>query len=324
MTRVALQTFLAPLSVCLDQEAVSEVSINQPGEAWIVKSGAMQRMELRELDAEHLELMAYLIAESTQQELSPEKPLLSATLPGGYRVQIVLPPAAEHYCFSIRKPGVIHYTLNDYEAQGAFANTVAAPEMSSQDTVLTELLRRNDFGSFIRTAIRTRNNILLSGGTDTGKTTLLNACLREIPDTERLITIEDVREVRLRHPNRVHLLSSRGNQGRAQVTPQQLVEASLRLRPDRLIMGELRGAEAFSFLRAINPGHPGSIATIHADSPAMAFEQLALMVLQADLGLTRPQIVDYIRQIIPIVIQLKRSDQGRRFVSEIYYAGHSS
>jgi len=129
--------------------------------------------------------------------------------------------------------------------------------------------------------------------------------------------------VRLRQPNRVHLLASRGGQGRAQVTPQQLIEASLRLRPDRMIMGELRGAEAFAFLRAINTGHPGSIATIHADSPLMAFEQLALMVLQADLGMTRPQIMEYLRQIIPVVVQLKRDEGGRRRVSEVFYAGYS-
>jgi type IV secretion system protein VirB11 len=152
----------------------------------------------------------------------------------------------------------------------------------------------------------------------------LNACLQEIPDQERLVTVEDAREVRVRQPNRVHLLSSRGGQGRAQVTPQQLIEASLRLRPDRIIMGELRGVEAFAFLRAINTGHPGSIATIHADSPHMAFEQVALMVLQADLGMTRPQILDYVRQVIPIVLQLQRGEAGKRYVSEIYYAGYSS
>ena len=121
--------------------------------------------------------------------------------------------------------------------------------------------------------------------------------------------------------NTVHLLSSRGDQGQSRVTPQQLLEASLRLRPDRIILGELRGAEAFSFLRAINTGHPGSMATLHADSPAMAFEQLVLMVMQANLGMDRPQIMAYVKQIIDVVIQLKRNDNGQRIVSEIFYAG---
>lgn len=120
-------------------------------------------------------------------------------------------------------------------------------------------------------------------------------------------------------PNRLHLLSSRGGQGRAKVTSQQLLEASLRLRPDRIILGELRGTEAFTYLRVINSGHPGSVTTIHADSPMLAFEQLALMVMQADLGLDRPQILEYVRSIIPIVVQLKRDAQGRRMISEIFF-----
>jgi type IV secretion system protein VirB11 len=117
------------------------------------------------------------------------------------------------------------------------------------------------------------------------------------------------------------LLASRGGQGQSQVTPRQLIEAALRLRPDRIIMGELRGAEAFAFLRAVNTGHPGSITTIHADSPLMAFEQLSLMVMQANLGMARSQVLDYVRHVIPIVIQLKRDAASRRFVSEIYDAG---
>jgi type IV secretion system protein VirB11 len=274
-----------------------------------------------DLDASHLNMLAGLIAEATHQELTPEKPLLSATLPSGYRVQIVLPPASEQLCLSIRKPATLHYDLAAYEKLGAFENTLLARETAPHDTVLMGLLRHHEFRSFMETAIAARRNILISGGTSTGKTTFLNACLSAIPQTERLVTVEDAREVQLGQPNRVHLLASRGGQGRAQVTPQQLVEASLRLRPDRIIMGELRGVEAFAFLRAINTGHPGSLATVHADSPMMAFEQVALMVLQADLGMTKPQILEYIRQVIPIVIQLQRGEKGRRYVSQIFYEG---
>ena len=324
MSRVALETFLAPLTASLLPEGVTELSINKPGEAWVESYGDMKRVDLPDLDGAHLKMLCDLIAESTDQELSPEKPLLSATLPEGHRVQIVLPPAAENLCVSIRKPSVIQYDLAGYEAAGAFRNTRTTVESLGRDTVLTGLLRRKECRAFVENAILQRKNILISGGTSTGKTTFLNACLREIPDTERLITVEDAREVRLGQPNRVHLLSSRGGQGRAQVTPQQLIEASLRLRPDRIIMGELRGVEAFSFLRAINTGHPGSLSTIHADTPLMAFEQLALMVLQANLGLTRPQIMEYLRLVIPVVIQLQRGEKGRRFVSEIFYAGAAS
>jgi type IV secretion system protein VirB11 len=324
MTQAALDTFLSPLASCLVPDGVSEVSINKPQEVWIETSGEMRREDLPDLDAGHLKLLTGLIAEYSQQDLSPEKPLLSATLPQGYRVQVVLPPAAQDLCLSIRKPAVAQYDLAAYEALGAFQNTLQANEETPQDSSLVRLLERRGYRPFLEAAIGGHQNILISGGTSTGKTTFLNACLRAIAPHERLITIEDAREVQLIQANRVHLLASRGGQGRAQVTPQQLIEASLRLRPDRIIMGELRGVEAFAFLRAINTGHPGSIATIHADSPIMAFEQLALMVMQADLALTRPQIIEYIKHVVPIVVQLKRGDHGRRFVSEIYYRGISS
>ncbi|MFN7452104.1 MAG: ATPase, T2SS/T4P/T4SS family, partial [Alphaproteobacteria bacterium] len=136
--------------------------------------------------------------------------------------------------------------------------------------------------------------------------------------------VEDAREVKIENiPNRVHLLASKGGQGLAKVTTQDLIEACLRLRPDRIIVGELRGAEAFSYLRAINTGHPGSIASLHADSPQLAMEQLILMIMQADLGITRDQIKAYVENVIQVIIQLKRGEKGRRYVSEIYFKpGH--
>ena len=129
-----------------------------------------------------------------------------------------------------------------------------------------------------------------------------------------------MREVNIDHlPNRVHLLASKGGQGRAKVTTQDLIESCLRMRPDRIIVGELRGAEAFSYLRAVNTGHPGSIATLHADTPQLAIEQLILMIMQADLGITRDQIKEYVESVIHVIIQLKRGEKGRRYVSEVYF-----
>jgi type IV secretion system protein VirB11 len=284
----------------------------------------MRCQSLPDLDADHLRMLAGLIAESTNQDLTPERPLLSATLPEGHRVQIVLPPAASAICLSIRKPSSLQWDLAAYEALGAFQDTEISRDAPTHDTTLVELLRHGEYRGFIQTAIGARINILISGGTSTGKTTFLNACLREISYADRLVTVEDAREIQLRQPNCVHLISSRGGQGRALVTPESLIEASLRLRPDRIIMGELRGAEAFAFLRAINTGHPGSFSTIHADSPSMAFEQLSLMVLQADLGLSRPQVLEYVHHVVPIVVQLSRGTHGRRFVSEIYWKGYSA
>ena len=168
--------------------------------------------------------------------------------------------------------------------------------------------------------MKAKKNIIVSGGTSTGKTTFLNAALTEIPSHERIITVEDAREVNLTHiPNSVHLLSSKGGQGRAKVDTQMLIEACLRLRPDSIIVGELRGAEAFSYLRAVNTGHPGSIASLHADTPALAIEQLILMIMQADLGITREQIKEYVEGVIQVIIQLKRGEKGRRYVSEVYF-----
>jgi type IV secretion system protein VirB11 len=185
---------------------------------------------------------------------------------------------------------------------------------------LNKLLEEKKIKEFLNTAVICKQNIIISGGTSTGKTTFTNAMLRAIPADERIITVEDAREIELsNHPNRLHLLASKGGQGRAKVTAQELIEACLRLRPDRIIVGELRGAEAFSFLRAINTGHPGSISTLHADTPTMAIEQLKLMVMQAGLGMPPAEIKEYILNVVDIVVQLKRGEKGRRYVSEVYY-----
>jgi type IV secretion system protein VirB11 len=165
-------------------------------------------------------------------------------------------------------------------------------------------------------AVQARKNIVIAGGTSTGKTTFLNALLKEIPDHERLILIEDAPEIQITHSNAVGLVAVRGEQGEAKVTTEDLMQASLRLRPDRIILGELRGREAASFLRAVNSGHPGSITTLHADSPRGAVDQLTLMVLQAGLNLGRLEIADYVRGIIDVFVQLTRRD-GKRMVSRI-------
>ena len=179
--------------------------------------------------------------------------------------------------------------------------------------------KENKIQEFLTQAVLLKKNILISGGTSTGKTTFTNAILSCIKKTERIITIEDAREIIIENENILHLLASKGNQGRAKVQTQDLIEASLRLRPDRIIVGELRGAEAFSFLRAINTGHPGSISTLHADSPEMAFQQLKLMVMQSNLNISAAEVLEYIRAIVDIVVQLKRSDQGQRYISDIYF-----
>lgn len=322
MSRAALESYLLPIQRIMDREGVSEISINTPKEVWIEIRGDMFREDLPAFDLPHLKSLARLIAQATDQRLSEEEPLLSATLPNGYRVQIVFPPACESdkVVFSIRKPSTIKWTLDDYEEMGMFKSTTFTETEDKNDVILAKLLKLNRVKDFLQRAVLYKKNIIISGGTSTGKTTFGNAMIKSIPSDERLITVEDAREIDLvSHQNKVHLLVSKGSQGRAKVTTQDLIEACLRLRPERIIVGELRGAEAFSFLRAINTGHPGSISTLHADTSKMALEQLKMMVMQAGLGMSPVEIMSYIDNVIDIVVQLKRGEKGVRYVSEVYF-----
>ncbi len=322
MSLTALDTYLAPLKSFLANPKVSEVSINQPKEIWVEIGGDMECHSVPELDLNHLKALGRLIAQSGEQKISEESPLLSATLPDGYRIQVVFPPACETttIAMSIRKQTIVDLDLDQYEAIGAFQNTIVRKQANPIDAQLRALLDAGNVKDFIKMAVLAKKNIIISGGTSTGKTTFFNATLKVIPPTERIITCEDAREIIIPHlPNRVHLIASKGGQGRAQVDMQALIEASLRLRPDRLMLGELRGKEAFSFMRAVNTGHPGSISTLHADTPALAMEQLILMIMQAGLGITRDQIKSYVENVINVIIQLKRGARGMRYVSEIYF-----
>ena len=319
----ALDTFLLPFKEIFAEDGVNEIMVNKPGEVWIEKKGDVSMKSIPELDFDHLISLGRLVAQSTDQTISEEKPLLSASLPNGYRIQIVFPPACEPGVvgYAIRKGSTMNLSLDEYAKLGAFDNTSTGEVVDENEQTLNKLLTERNIKEFIRHAVLTKKNIIISGGTSTGKTTFTNAALGEIPKEERLITVEDAREVILTgHPNRLHLLVSKGGQGRAKVNTQDLIEACLRLRPDRIIVGELRGAEAFSFLRAINTGHPGSISTLHADTPAMAIEQLKLMVMQACLGMPPEEVKKYILAVVDIVIQLKRGSGGRRYVSEVYYS----
>ena len=322
MSYTALDTYLNPLKKFFEQPSVSEISINQPKEVWVEIGGEMARHAIPEFDLEHLKSLGRLVAQATDQKISEEMPLLSATLPDGYRIQVVFPPACEGstVAMSIRKQTIMNLDLDQYEAIGAFQNTIVRHTLNPVDKKLRELLDAGAVKEFIKQAILAKKNIIISGGTSTGKTTFFNAALKVIPPTERIITCEDAREIVIPHiPNKVHLIASKGGQGRAQVTMQDLIEACLRLRPDRLMLGELRGKEAFSFMRAVNTGHPGSISTLHADTPELAIEQLILMILQAGLGVTREQIKAYVENVINVIIQLKRGPKGMRYVSEIYF-----
>lgn len=321
MSVAALETFLRPVYDILAEDDVNEICINEPLQCWVEKKGHHYKRELPEYNFNHLLSMGRLVAQSTNQQISSETPILSATLPNGYRVQVVFPPAVEQgtVAFAIRKPSVLDFTLDDYERLGAFKEVTFEKKENPVDEELRGLNDRKEIKEFLRTAVVGRKNIVISGGTSTGKTTFANALYKLIPHEERLITIEDAREIKLEQPNKLHLTASKGGQGLAKVNTQDLIEACLRLAPSRIIVGELRGAEAFSFLRAVNTGHPGSIATLHADNPRLAIEQLCLMVLQAGLAMTRQEIKNYVKQVVEVIVQVKRGPGGRRYVSEIMF-----
>ena len=248
--------------------------------------------------------------------------MLSASLPDGSRIQVIAPPATRsELAIAIRKHVSADLTLEDYVAADAFrAVRKAGEDQVSTVERVRELVDSGDVAAALRAAVRGRLNVLISGGTSSGKTTFLNMLIREIPAEERLVLIEDTAEIRLAHANAVGLIAARSQLGEAAVTANDLVSASLRMRPDRIILGELRGPEAFAFLRAINTGHPGSMTTIHADSVERAFEQLALLVLEGGSTLKREDILAYVRTTVDVVLQLGRNASGRH-VSGISVGG---
>jgi type IV secretion system protein VirB11 len=324
---VYLRSYLAPLAPMLERVDVTDIFVNRPGEIWVeTTTGALEQLAVPELDENALWRLARQIASLSSQGISREHPLLSATLPGGERVQIVAPPATRGaLAIAVRKHVVADLELADYEKYGAFdAVQLDGPSASETlDLSLSALLQEGKVTEFLRLAVRCRKNIVVSGGTATGKTTFVNALLKEVPRQERLVLIEDAPEIRITHPNSLGLVSVRGELGEAQITTDHLVQASLRLRPDRIILGEIRGPEAASFLRAVNTGHPGSITTIHADSPRGAVDQLSLLALQAGLNIERAELCSYIRSNIDVFVQLTRLG-GARVISEIAFRDFSN
>ncbi len=315
-----LRSYLQPLAGVLARPDVTDIYVNKPREVWIeTTGGAIERIEAPELDDATLGRLARQIAALSHQGISREHPLLSATLPDGARVQVVGPPATRGpLALAIRKHVEPDLTLSDYVASGAMAETSVRTRLdrSGTDAELKRLLDRGDIAGMLAAAVKARRNILVSGGTSTGKTTFLNALIREIPAEERLIFIEDTPELTMRHANAVGMLAARSALGEAHVTANDLVAASLRMRPDRIILGELRGEEAFAFLRAVNTGHPGSMTTVHSDSAEGAVEQVALLVLQTGTRLSREDVHHYVKQTVDVFVQLGRTG-GKRHVAEV-------
>ena len=307
-----LEAYLQPFRQWLDRDTVTEILVNRPGEVWIEDSQhlGMQRIEAPEIDDRLVQRLAEQVARVSHQGINREHPLLGATLPDGARVQFCGPPATRrHWAMAIRRHRRLDLPLDAYDS---------GPIGTSHEPPLPDPAQQPI--AFLRAAIAAKKTILISGGTSTGKTTFLNSMLGEIPNEERVVLVEDTAELRLPGANGVGLIAVKGELGEARITANELLQSALRLRPDRIVLGELRGAESVSFLRAINTGHPGSFSTIHANSLRGALEQLALMVMQTGIGLSRTDTIEYAASVIDVIVQLARVD-GRRQITAIANSG---
>ena len=320
----ALELTLRALRPLLSDPEVTELCINSPGDAFVEGRSGWVRHAVPFADFDWCRRLAKLVANSTHQRIDETSPLLSASLPSGERIQIVMPPAASSgaVAITIRRPASEVWSIGELGERGIFARTRRAGEGCDEtEERLLRLLAEREYEGFMRLAVRSRRNIIVSGPTGSGKTTWTKALIREIPSEERLITIEDARELVLdRHPNHVRLFYSKDDQGLARVTPKQLLESCLRMKPDRILLAELRSEEAFDYLRNVNSGHPGSITSIHAASAELAFEQLVLLVKQSRAGceLSRRDIKHLLYLLVDVVIQFG-VERHERFIKEIWY-----
>jgi type IV secretion system protein VirB11 len=337
-----VRELMRPFVVFLAVDGVTEIIVNRPGEVFLEIGPAWEKHSVPELTFDRLMGLATTIASFTEQEIGPHKPIMSAMLPDGERVQIVVPPAVEQetISFSIRKPAKTIISLEQFEREGTFGRYVWAKsrsmaersgDLEKEDRKLVKFLEENRLIDFFRSAILEKKTIAVVGDTGSGKTTLMKAMCQVIPRSERLTTIEDVRELLLpEHANRVHLLYSKGGQGVAQVTPADLIAANMRMKPDRVLLAELRGGEAFDFLKLLTTGHRGSITSYHAESCALAAERFVFMAKEHpqaaiyDAASLKQLVALTIDIIVHIVARNVYDDAGdpvrrERYVAEIHF-----
>jgi type IV secretion system protein VirB11 len=319
----ALTHYTRPLLRLLTDGDVTEICLQRPGELWVERSAGWQRHAAPWATLSWAQHFARLVATRTEQRVGAETPLLSAALPSGERLQFVLPPATAAGCvvLSLRRPTGQLYTLEDLARGGAFAVCAAGEGARADRSALQQAYRAGAWQRFLSLAVRARLNILVAGATGSGKTTLTKALIREIPSDERLISIEDAAELDLAaHPNAVHLYYSKDDQGRSRVSAKQLLEASLRLRPDRILLAELRGEEAYHFLRNVSSGHPGSITSVHAGSVELAMEQVSLLVRESSAGrdLTLSDLRRLLGAVLDVVVYCARVGE-RRVVQSVWW-----
>jgi type IV secretion system protein VirB11 len=313
---VMLEQYMLPIAPYLAGE-LTDLCINRPRELWIKGVDGWQRHDVPALSYQHCTMLAATIASYRKK---PTMPILSATLPEGERVHVVSPPACEPntVSISIRKPSPVDWTLEQLETAGVFDLCVDVTDtLQAFEHELLRLKEQRKIREFLDLAVRRHRNILIVGKTGSGKTTITKALSDSIPPGERIITIEDEHELFMsRHPNRVHLFYGREDEPGNQVTAAQALAACLRMAPDRIWLAELRGPEAWEYIKSISTGHPGSIATMHANGAYEAFDQLAAHVKDSrtgshlDIGYIRKRLVATI-DIVLYFSQFK--------LREIYY-----
>ncbi|MDP2027526.1 P-type DNA transfer ATPase VirB11 [Sulfuriferula sp.] len=283
-----LAEYLEPLRVFLDDESLTEICINRPREVWTEGRTGWRKHDVPALTFQHCRQLATLIASFNGKAISTDRPVLSAALPNGERVQVIVPPACEPHTVSItvRKPSMIDKTLEELDEEGAFEECAEVDDaLQPFEHDLLQLKSERRIKEFLDLAVRKHRNILIVGKTGSGKTTITKSLIRSIPAEERLITIEDVHELFLNmHENKVHLFYAREDEGGAKVTPKQALASCLRMKPDRILLAELRGDESWEFIKSVNTGHPGSISTMHANGAFEAFEQLTALIKDSRTG----------------------------------------
>lgn len=293
--------FLRPIERLILDERISEIMVNGSGRVFIEREGDLSEVADVSLTEKNLQVAVRNIARALGDEINEAQPLLDSRLPDGSRVAAVIPPCSI---------GGTTLTIRKFHSR-----QFTAEELVRIGSLTTEALTK------LRDAIANRRNILISGGTGTGKTTLLNALAASIEDRERIVIIEDTTEIQLDKPNLVRFEARREQPDQPAVTIRDLVRATLRHRPDRILLGEVRGGEAFDLLQALNTGHSGTLSTIHANSAQQALARLTSCVLQAGVELPYAAIRSNIADAVNLLLHIERR-QGRRYVSELLEVQH--
>ncbi len=314
-----LYEYLTPLRPFLIRDDLNEVCVNRPGEIWTEGANGWERHVDKRLTLAYCLQLAQLIASFNNKAVSKDKASLSAQLIYGERVQVAVPPFSEPgtVAMTIRKPSVVDKTLDELEAEGAFEElAVVDNELRPFEIELLQLKKEKKIKEFLELAMKSHRTLVVAGKTGSGKTTISKSITNCIPQHERLITVEDVHEMFLnKHPNKVHLFYSRDDEGGAKVSPKQAIATCLRKKPDRILLAEMRGDEAWEFVKAVGSGHPG-VSTMHAGGAFESFDQMVALIKDSPTGahLDAAYIKQRVFATVDIVLFYER-----RKLREIYY-----